>query len=437
MRRAIFGSRRSTTLARMAMVAAALASTMACTAGKPMDGSEGGTDAGASDGPGSDAGAGTDGGGGGGGGGWTALPLIDDTSSDPTVAHRGNDLVTGIYFESPDKGLIVTRQDGLFNGRGGAVFKADRSAVTSIAFSGDDTAARPGARHTGAIGFVGLERTATGYIAIAYANETIASDDGGATFTLRPNASSDRFGIESVLAYQATATGTTIVRDTGIVSVSDGPPGPEAIYQDVWAPYFDPNLPEAQCQAGPRASNATTPRTSAYVSSDRQFLAYTSNPLFHPEICISTDGGAAFFPHPLEVPSAATHLTPTGVTFTSPTTGIAWFASNTAGAYIKRTSDGGTTWADIALPREVGSDAIELPAGFFAPDGQHGWLAGFDYTTRAALVITTADGGATWSRVTGVADAVAAAHGDKLRSGFALDATHVWLGGDHGVVIHN
>jgi hypothetical protein len=404
-----------------------------------MDGGGGDVDGGVgSDGGSSDARIGDGGSGGGGPGGpWTALPLIDDTSSERTVPHLGNDLVTGIVFESPDKGLVVTRQDGLINTRGGAVFQADHGAITAIAFSGDDTVDRPDARHTGSTAFVGLERTPTGYVAMAYADETIASDDGGATFTLRANSARDRFGIEAVLAYQVTATGTTIVRETGIVSVSDGPPGPNASYQDIWAPVFDPGLPAAQCQVGPRGSNATTPRNSVYVSTDRRFLAYASYQAFGPVICISTDGGASFYPHALDVPSDLAHVAPTGVTFTSPTTGITWFASRTAGAYVKRTTDGGTTWTDVALPRELVSDSLEIPAGFFAPDGQHGWLAGFDYTTSAALVLATIDSGASWARVTDVAEAVTAAHGDKLRCGFALDATHVWLGGDRGVVLHN
>ncbi|MEO7730163.1 MAG: hypothetical protein ABIY55_04265 [Kofleriaceae bacterium] len=371
------------------------------------------------------------------GGPWTAMTLIDDPNPDRPVPHRSNDLVTGIYFETADKGVVVTRQDGLVNTRGGAVFLADRNTITSIAFSGDDPPTRPDARHTGSTAFVGLERTPTGYIALAYANETIASDDGGATFTLRPNSTADRFGIEATLAYQVSATGTTIVRETGIISVSDGPPGPNAVYQDIWRPAFDPSLPAAQCHGGPRGSSATTPRYSSYVSSDRRFLAYTANPAQHPEICISTDGAASFFPHPLEVPPDTTTLTPTGVTFTSTTTGITWFASRTLGAYIRRTTDGGATWTGIALPPELASAQVELPAGFFAPDGQHGWLAGFDYTAGKALALRTTDGGATWGLVTDVADAVTAAGGDKLRCGFALDATHVWLGGDRGLVLHN
>jgi hypothetical protein len=439
MQNGTLGSRRVSALARTCLVTASLVSTMACVASMDSGGEGGGGGSGSGSGGGGGGGGSGSGSGSGGGsvGGWTALPLIDDTRSDRTVEHAGNDRVTGIAFASPDKGLVVTQEDGLLNPRGGAVFHATRSAITSIAFSGDDVADRPGARHSGSTSFVGLERTPTGYIAMAYASETIASSDDGATFAMRPNGGRERFGIENVLAYQVTATGTTIVRDTGVVSVSDGPPGPDAIYTDIWSPNTDPDLPLDVCQRGPKASNALVTRYAVHVSSDRMFLAYTANPGRHPEICISTDGGASFYPHALEVPESAMGYQPVGVTFTSRMTGIAWFAADAGGAYIKRTTDGGTTWTDVPLPREIASDAIELPAGFFAPDGVHGWLAGFDFTAATALLLATSDGGATWSRVSGVAEAVEAFRGNKLLSGFALDATHVWLGGDHGLVMRN
>ena len=46
-------------------------------------------------------------------------------------------------------------------------------------------------------------------------------------------------------------------------------------------------------------------------------------------------------------------------------------------------------------------------------------------------------GSATWTTVAGVGAAVDKAGSLKLYSGFALDATHVWLGGDAGLLMHN
>jgi hypothetical protein len=386
----------------------------------------------------SDGGGGGGSGGGGSVGGWTAMPLLDDSSRpDRVVNHKGLDVVTGIYYESPDKGFIVS-QEGGNEVRGGAVFTANRSAVTAVAFSGDGT----GLRLLGSIDFTGLERTANGYIAMAYANDVISSTDGGATFKIAKNGAPDDFGIEPVMAYQVTSTGTTLVRDTGVITVSSDAPGPDATYADVWAPNATQPIPDPvppnQCQIGPRGAGLPRTHDSVYMSADRQFIAYTANEdTQSPEICISHDGGRSFFPHVLDVPEAAEDFTPTGVLFTGPMTGIAWFAQPIAGAYIKRTTDGGNTWGNVTLPGAVASKDLELPAGFFAPDGQHGWLAGFDHDSSRALLLATTDGGASWATVAGVADAVDAFEGGKLYSGFALDATHIWIGGAGGLLMHN
>jgi photosystem II stability/assembly factor-like uncharacterized protein len=116
------------------------------------------------------------------------------------------------------------------------------------------------------------------------------------------------------------------------------------------------------------------------------------------------------------------------VLFTSPTTGLTWWGSSTAKPYIQRTIDAGKTWTNVALPAAVASHGLALNAAFFAPDGQHGWIVGFDHDTNHALALASTDGGATWSALTGLGDA-------QLYSGFALDATHVWIGGTDGVLL--
>jgi len=153
----VFGSMRGGRAIHACCVVASLASIAACAA---MD----------------SGGGGGGGGGGSGAGGWKAMPLVDDLSNpDVHVYHKGNDLVSGIYYESPDVGYIVSQgADETFH-FGGAVFKATGSAVTEVAFSGDST----GIRLLGPIDFIGLERTSTGYIAMAYAADVIASKDGG------------------------------------------------------------------------------------------------------------------------------------------------------------------------------------------------------------------------------------------------------------------
>ncbi|HEX7096008.1 MAG TPA: hypothetical protein VF183_08990, partial [Acidimicrobiales bacterium] len=318
--------------------------------------------------------AGDDGGGDddGGGGSWTAMPLVDDMSNpDRAVYHQGNDRVTGIYYESADKGFIVSQGAGETASRGGAVFSASGSEVKAVLFSGDNT----GVSLDGSIDFVGLEKSPTGYIAMAYASDVIASKDGGATFAIEKNGPA--FGIEPVMAFAVTNTGTTLVRKTGVVTIASSAPGPSTSYTDIWAPNAVPSIPAdvpaSMCQGGPLGTGAPTTRYSTYVGPDRNFIAYTSNPgTFEPQICISTDGGHSFTPRVLTVPESADDYPPTGITFASASVGLTWFASSVAGTYIQRTTDAGATWTDVALPAEIADHALELPAGFFASDGQHG-----------------------------------------------------------------
>jgi len=410
------------------VVAGALATTVACSASEQV---AGGADAGA---PGTDSGGGSDGGGN--NSGWTVLPLIDQVDpADPTntVRRKDQDNVTGIYFESATKGLIVTQGALLSLAAGGAVFKATGAAVTGIVFSDADDL-NPTNYH-------GLERTANGYIAMGRAIEVVESVDGGASFTKQSNGTT--FGLETVLAVRVTSTGTTIVKN-GVVATADSPPGSNAAYVNVWAPDAIPPVPATftagECQHGPGNVAGPATRYATHVSADRSFLAYTYlDDDVGPEICISSDGGTSFQQHLLlDVPDASSDRAPSGVVFTDRMNGILWLArENAAGTYIKRTTDGGTTWDPVLLPTAVASHDLDLPVGFFAPDGQHGWLAGYDFTQHLAILLATADGGASWTPVAGVGAAVDNAGSLKLYSGFALDATHVWLGGDNGLLMHN
>lgn len=418
-------------------LAASLASVVACSAAATDDAAPGG-----SPDPGNGSGGGT------GGGtpakvveGWTIIPLIDQVSpTDPKdTVLRTDDTVTGINFQSADKGLIVTQEGHGSNGAGGVVFHATSSAVTSVAFSDVDQQASD---------YVGIVPTANGYIALTDAYEFISSSDGGATFThaltgMARDHTNGTFGLEHALAYQVSPTGTTIATDTGVIAVSIDASAPTATtYEDVWAPTGIPPIPDVlepgECEFGPATTGLPAVNNSVRVSEDRSFIVYTSNDdNFHPQICISTDGGHSVFATNLDVADDLTGFSPTGVLFTDRMHGITWFGNQLATPYVQRTTDGGATWHNVALPAAVATSNVELPVGFFAPDGLHGWLAGFDYGVSRAVAITTADGGETWTTVSGVGAAVDAAGGSKLYAGFALDEKHVWFGGVDGALIHN
>jgi hypothetical protein len=373
--------------------------------------------------------------------GWTAMPLVDDKRTENTVFHSGNDMVTGIYFNSLNEGFVATTGSNQTFSQGGALFRATQKQVTDIAIGGDGLVKCL----LGSLNFVGVEKTSKGYVARAHACELIASEDGGKSFVVQAVGVGDPFGIERVLAFRETGSGALLVRDSGVVSVTTAAPGPNAIWDDTWAPEGAPPtpnpLPADQCQGRPDGPLNPPLSTSVYVSADAKFIAYTSSPNDNPQICISNDGGKSFYPKVLPgVAADVLFAAPMGVTFANDTTGITWYANNIypGATYIYRTTDSGNTWAKVDVPTDIAGKDVELNTGFFAPDGQHGWIVGYNFSNKIALMLKTSDGGATWSTASGdLAAKVSEAGGDKLRAGFALDAYHLWVGGDRGILMAN
>jgi hypothetical protein len=153
-------------------------------------------------------------------------------------------------------------------------------------------------------------------------------------------------------------------------------------------------------------------------------------------MCRSPDGGNNFvpvmFPNP---PNPATDTeSPYVILFTGDKNGIAAWANDLEAAnsaYIYYTADGGATWTLATMPTMASQFA--LTNGFAAPDGQHIWVGGFTNDSTPKLVLwKSTDGGKTWKDVSAALTAANAGAMDKLHSGFALDATNIWVGGDNG-----
>ncbi|HEY0251113.1 MAG TPA: hypothetical protein VGC41_06275 [Kofleriaceae bacterium] len=389
----------------------------------PSSGDDGGGDPSGSDGGfGSDvadAGDVTPGGGSVAATGWQKLALVDDGN----IQHADNDLVSGIVMTSATKGFIVTRGSHSSFLDGGAVFAVDGAKVT-VAFSGKNG----GPSTASVVDFTGIARTPSGYVAMAYANDVVRGDAAG-HFEIVKNG--NLAGIEPVIGYSETATRTLLVRSTGVVSVADVASGPNASFHDIWAPSATNKVPAAipadQCQGGPIGIGSPVLSSSVFIGNG--LVAYTSSPHFDPQVCISTDDGASFYPRRFVTDDDAAQHPPSGVAFSSPTNGIAYWGNTTSAPYLKHTSDGGKTWHGIGVPVDVATHGCDLSGAFFAPDGKTGFVVGFDHDTAKSLVLATTDGGASYLSVTGLGDV-------PLYSGFALDATHVWIGGDDGAVFY-
>jgi photosystem II stability/assembly factor-like uncharacterized protein len=367
----------------------------------------------------------------GGEGGWTAMPLLDDDSvPDDPGWHQGRSLVTGVRFASLDDGVVVVAADN--GGRvGGAIFGARADAITDIRLTGRDSVCS-----TGAVDFHGLVETPGGYVALTDSCALVASDDGGASFTASRmyGDGGDQFALEKALALVVNGEGSVIVRDTGVVSRTDGAPGEAAIWEDVWAPDAIPSIPaevpEDQCQDGPVSEQVPVVPQAAYVAPDGDFIAYSAAPEGQPpQICLSRDGGRSFVPSTIE---AISQVRPVGVHFVDDQVGLTWYSNIFAAedTYVQRTGDGGRTWSEVALPPELDGVRVSLRAMFFAPGGTVGWLAGYDLDARRPLLLKTVDAGQSFALLDGgLAEALPDV---SLHAGFALDEEHLWVGGSQG-----
>jgi photosystem II stability/assembly factor-like uncharacterized protein len=142
----------------------------------------------------------------------------------------------------------------------------------------------------------------------------------------------------------------------------------------------------------------------------------------------------------MAVPDSGTE-TAMALKFTDPL--HAWLIGGdeyTAGtSYVYRSIDGGGNWIPGALPASLSTVRIRLHDIFFAPDGTNGWIVGSRVLGDGpgyALVLHTTDAGATWTDIssTGVNLLEGA---DQLFTGFALDASNIWVGGDWGFLAHS
>ena len=98
---------------------------------------------------------------------------------------------------------------------------------------------------------------------------------------------------------------------------------------------------------------------------------------------------------------------------------------------IWATSDGGATWS-----REYLENTHYHPVAVAFPDATHGWVVGGMETDRpgddslGALILATADGGATWRD-----QSVAAAADEGVNAVAFPDATHGWVVGPYGTIL--
>jgi hypothetical protein len=383
-----------------------------------------------------DGGSGTDGGATNDGGnktdsgtpGWTAMPLPGD---------HDDDSVTAIFYSSPTSGFIATVPGEDANA--GAVFSTTAKTVTAIAFDGDVDTSAGGL--LGGLQFWGLVPTAAGgLVAVTDLSDLVSAPTLTGTFTNVQNSTQD-LGSGQIAGAYFGSTFTLLAQDQNGFYKAPSAPGPTATYTDIFDPGSSPTvpnpIPDNECQDGVLVNDSFDSSQSAVAfSSDATTIAYTtySDADGVPEVCVSTDGGQTFLPFEFAGPEMA----PSGVILpnpAAPSTIIVYSASSTdtTANYIMRSVNSGATFTAATLPSGLAASEFQLYGAFFLADGLHGWIVGYDNAADTGLALVTTDGGQTWALdTTGLAAATPSA---KLHSVFALDTSHVWVGGEAGTLV--
>jgi photosystem II stability/assembly factor-like uncharacterized protein len=380
--------------------------------------------------------------------GWTQLLLTNDPG-DFDDDHGGifgsnADQVTSIYFDSLDRGFVGTIASGV-----GALYRASASAIEEKMITDEVLGNLPTA--LGDFGIKSIGKTPTGYIAtIDNSGEVLLSTDDGDSFALV--ATGFDYGLASVELLVQSPTGMTAILSEAVLTSSDLVPSSAALWTELWAPEGSPPTPNPIPQGGctDRPANRRVDELSAhtYISPDRQLVAYAPRGQYDDEdvLCISHDGGVFFqqvsLPH---FNDGANFIGATSILFLDDNVGFVTTSDNNFGdggsASIQKTVDGGDTWERMPLPALVTGASVEFRTIFFAPGGDVGWALG-TRDNESAVVLKTEDGGESW-RVAGANNNLNAqldalpTNFSRLQTGFALDESNIWIGGDHSALFYS
>jgi len=370
---------------------------------------------------------GTGGGGGSGGAptglGWTVLSL--------TVP---SDRVNAIHCDRLDRCVVATEGASFAPGR---LYAVTLHEVLGVVLEGDSIA--------DGVAFERLVATPSGPVALIDRAEPLVMADEDFTSadawrTVDPGDLGTFEGaLNSQLWFQWNANGSQLGL-TSVVLAASSPPGPLTQWEATWSP---PNIPsdyldlvladETICSSAPSGG----PGPVGFASEDLKQIVFPVGNGFdddpdRPGACLSLDGGATF--RYAELPEGEVQLGgPHGLRCNDVEHCWAFgHGGATEPSYLYRSTSSltvGLDWARAELPD---GPERKLHDVAFAPDNLHGWLVGTEAPGRG-LVLATEDGGATWS------DNLVADHpafeGAELRSVFALDDRHLWVGGADGLLL--
>lgn len=414
--------------------------------GLSMAGCSGGGDDG---GGGGDGGGSPDGGGDGDGGfdggptggGFRAINL-------PTTDER----ITGIACTSARACVVST---DVFGGEG-HIYATDGRTITGTPVTGDeDFAGQIGGVND--INFLGFERVEDRLVARVRGMERAFVSATGdprlaaswSIVSLGIPSADTELGLNSQYAF-AENGGRWLLLSQGRILEAFAPPAAATPWTNIWSPQATPSIPadiddqrEADptiCNTDPHVAVLPTLSQPSYVARDLSLVIAPAGSVNQEGddaagVCISTNGGALFrhvaFPDveqghgPLGVTCIADHCIAYG--------GLE-FADTSLFVFVTDNASSGaeSDWRRATIPGHLIAGDARLRHAAFAPDGQHGFIVGAASAGEPLLLATT-DGGETWTDET---DAIRTLAPDvRLHAVYALDADHVWIGGERSTLL--
>lgn len=361
-----------------------------------------------------------------------------------------NERVTGMYCMSVKSCVIATE---VFGGAG-HLYATDGQKITSTILTGDEKlAASLGT--IGEIGFLGFSKVGNQLIAqVNGAGASFVSASGDfskatswSALKIGSVSGEGTFGLNQQMGFGQKDDRWVSFTFRMIYDSTDAP-SPGALWSPLWSP-VEPSIPSnfadlkkaepALCDSDPGVSISPHLTQAAYVAPNLSLILYPAGARNQrgsdtPGVCISSDGGKRFY-H-VAFPDIHDDLGPLGVTCITANRCFAYGGVDNApeSAFVYFSNDAlkgkDSSWSKAKLPT-LREDS-KFRSVFFAPDGLNGWLVGSSESS-SPLLFSSTDGGASWKDVTSSIRALA--QGARLHSGYAFDATHVWVGGEHNTLL--
>ena len=361
-----------------------------------------------------------------------------------------DDRVTGAYCSSAKACVIAT---SVFGGVG-RLYATDGQKITGTLLNGDSKLAES-LGTLGTIGFNGFSKVGDRLIAhVGGAGASFVSASGDITKAASWSAvkigtlgAGGTFGLNQQMGIGTRDDRWVQFNFRQIYETNDAP-GAGALWTPLWSPVSpavpsnfealkraDPKL----CDSDPGVSISPHLTQPAYVAPDLSVILYPSGARNQrgtdsPGVCISTDGGKRFY-H-VEFKGLEDGEGPLGVTCPTINKCFAYGGLDSApkSTFVYVTADAqkgvNSTWTKAKLPNLREDSKFRNLA--FAPDGSNGWLVGWSGSSDTLLLQST-DGGMSWKDATSSIRALAP--GVRLHAVYALDATHVWIGGEGGTLL--